>query len=210
MNLPLPRAHWLRFTRRRAVGIAAIVWLALGIAGSAALARYAYTPASAAEPPVHWPAGTSISHAAGVPVLVMLAHPQCGCTAASLEELARFMVGERGRVEANVVFLRPEGYPEGWERTRLWKSANEIPGVHTRVDVGGREAGLFGSWTSGQTLLYDAKGELRFSGGISEGRGHAGDNAGLDALRRAAQFPGGGVLRSSVFGCSLRTPHGVS
>ena len=38
-----------------------------------------------------------------------------------------------------------------------------------------------GATTSGHVLLYDAGGVLRFAGGITDGRGHEGDNAGLDA-----------------------------
>ena len=48
----------------------------------------------------------------------------------------------------------------------------------------------FGSATSGQTLLYDGDGALRFSGGITGSRSHAGDNAGrrsLVALLNGAQ-----------------------
>ena len=52
-------------------------------------------------------------------------------------------------------------------------------------DDDGAEARRFGAETSGQTLLYDARGALAFSGGITGARGHAGDNAGRASLRRA-------------------------
>jgi hypothetical protein len=207
MQSALRFRHGLSIAR---VWIATGVWLVLAVTGSAVLTRYAYQPSMAAEPPAEWPRGTSIRRAAEGATLVMMVHPQCGCTPASLEELARLMARNGGRVEAHVVFLLPEGYAEGWARTGLWKSAREIPGVDTSIDAGGREIARFGAWTSGQTLLYDAAGALRFSGGITEARGHAGDNPGLDALERALRPGIGPALRSAVFGCSLRTRRGDS
>ena len=38
------------------------------------------------------------------------------------------------------------------------------------------------SKTSGQVVVYDAKGALLFSGGITAARGHMGDNAGRDRI----------------------------
>jgi hypothetical protein len=75
--------------------------------------------------------------------------------------------------------------------------------VTIHFDQGGREAGLFGAATSGQTDLYDAHGTLKFSGGITAARGHAGDNAGRDAL--AAWISTGTAHRpgAPVFGCAL-------
>ena len=202
-----------RFRHRLSIArvwIATGVWLALAVTGSAVLTRYAYQPSMAAEPPAEWPRGTSIRRAASGATLVMMVHPQCGCTSASLEELARLMARNGGRLEAHVVFLLPKGYAQGWERTGLWRSASEIPGVDTSIDAGGREIARFGAWTSGQTLLYDAAGALRFSGGITEARGHAGDNPGLDALEQALRTGTGPAVRSAVFGCSLRMRRGIS
>jgi hypothetical protein len=52
-------------------------------------------------------------------------------------------------------------------------------------------------------VLYDARGQLVFRGGITSARGHAGDNYGADAV---AEFVNTGVRSRSltpVFGCSL-------
>ena len=45
-----------------------------------------------------------------------------------------------------------------------------------------RERPSFGVATSGQVLLYDPNGELRYSGGITRSRGHPGANAGRAAI----------------------------
>jgi hypothetical protein len=70
-------------------------------------------------------------------------------------------------------------------------------------DDNGDEADRFGSWTSGQTLLYDRDGQLVYSGGITGARGKPGDNTGrstvLDILAGAQQTR----ATTQVFGCSL-------
>ena len=43
-----------------------------------------------------------------------------------------------------------------------------IPGVTTIVDRDGTQASLFGAETSGQVVLYDSHGELKFRGGITQ------------------------------------------
>jgi hypothetical protein len=72
-------------------------------------------------------------------------------------------------------------------------------------DVDGLEARSFGAATSGQTLLYDKRGALLFSGGITGARAHQGDNVGRRSL--VALLNGGPNERpgTSVFGCSLFT-----
>ena len=71
------------------------------------------------------------------------------------------------------------------------------------MDVDGTEAGRFGAATSGQVLLYDAGGRLRFSGGLTSTRGHPGESPGH---RRIAAVVGGGDTEEAttrVFGCAL-------
>ena len=70
-------------------------------------------------------------------------------------------------------------------------------------DDGGAEARAFGVETSGQTLLYDAAGKLRFNGGITGSRGHAGDNAGRKALVALIGETAPDRNGASVFGCPL-------
>jgi len=65
------------------------------------------------------------------------------------------------------------------------------------------EAKRFGAETSGQTLLYDERGTLAFSGGITGSRGHAGDNAGRASLLALINRSDADRRGSSVFGCPL-------
>jgi hypothetical protein len=85
----------------------------------------------------------------------------------------------------------------------LWGTASALPNVTVLRDDDGVEAARFGAVTSGQTLLYDANGELIFSGGITGARGHAGDNAGRRALIALLEHKEPFHRLTSVFGCSL-------
>jgi hypothetical protein len=154
-------------------------------------------------PPQHWPSESRIARTPGLPTLVMLAHPHCPCSRASVEELDRLMAQADGAVSAHVLFVKPDGVPDDWEQSDLWTRAVAIPGVHARRDDLGGEAERFGAATSGQVVLYDGVGELLFSGGITSARGHSGDNAGRDSV--LSLLTSGRADRDStpVFGCPL-------
>jgi hypothetical protein len=72
------------------------------------------------------------------------------------------------------------------------------------TDEDATQAAVFGVAVSGQTLLYDAAGRLIFSGGITDARGHSGDNAGRGALVSLLNGRASTVTRTPVFGCLLR------
>lgn len=96
----------------------------------------------------------------------------------------------------------PDGAPPGWTDTDVVRDLTAIPGVRVDLDHGDVEATRFGVATSGQVLLYDGRGRLSFSGGVTGARGHAGDNACRDALTRALE--GAADVRDApVFGCEL-------
>jgi hypothetical protein len=113
----------------------------------------------------------------------MAIHPHCPCSRASIGELAILIAHSGGRLAAFVVFVQPPGFDENWTKSDLWSSAGLIPGVTRIIDLGA-EAKLFGAATSGQTMVYDPRGRLLFSGGITAARGHFGDNAGITAITR--------------------------
>ena len=194
---------------RRRILTAALgaVWTVCVCAGLVILLDYANRPGVAAAPPGRWPEGSRLERATDHATLVMLLHPGCPCSRASVEELDRLMARSRGEVTTHVLFFKPRELPDGWERTDLWRKAAAIPGVRVWRDDDGFEASLFRAATSGQVIVYDAGGSLLFSGGITPSRGHAGDNAGRDTV--VALLTGSGApaaARTPVFGCSLRDP----
>ncbi|MDQ1728966.1 MAG: hypothetical protein QOD33_1091 [Pyrinomonadaceae bacterium] len=182
------------------------VWIALVATGLGWLWRYENAPGRAATAPATWPANSRIQLAQNEPTLVMLVHPRCPCTRASIGELARIMAHSQGRVRAYVLFLKPDGTSDDWETTDLWDSVANIPGVNAVRDSGGAEARLFDGATSGQTFLYDPLGRLLFSGGITQARGHFGDNAGESAIVAILNAETPDRTETSVFGCPLFNP----
>ena len=71
------------------------------------------------------------------------------------------------------------------------------------ADFDSAEAKRFSATTSGHAMLFDRGGRLRFSGGITDARGHEGDNDGRDAV--VSIINGGDRMPAAtpVFGCSL-------
>jgi hypothetical protein len=178
-------------------------WLAAASGGLYVVWAYENGAGVAATAGPQWPAGTTLAAATDRPTLVFLAHPQCSCTAASLSELAEALARAQVRPKTYVVFLKPSSMPDGWEKTGLWTAAEALPDTTIVRDDDGREAERFGTVTSGQTLLYDARGSLLFSGGITGARGHAGDNAGRAAIVDLINQASAATTSTKVFGCSL-------
>ena len=183
--------------------VSTAVWVCLVAWGMNFLWRYAYTPGQVAAPPPNWLSATPLKIAKR-PLLLMFAHPYCPCSRASIGELAIVMAHANEQLDSYVYFYLPANQSSDWARTELWRNAESIPGVHAIEDRAGDFAKLAGVFTSGQTLLYGLDGQLVFNGGITQARGHSGDNYGR---RRIISFLQGEVSdrnTSPVFGCSLR------
>jgi hypothetical protein len=186
--------------------ILAGLWLIAAALGHRLIMNYDYTAAAPGNPPEKWPVTTSVPRTPGLSSIVVVAHPHCPCSRATVEELARLMALLQNRATATVMFVRPAGFSEEWERTDLWRDAARIPGVSVLTDLGGLEASRFGAQASGQTMLYDATGNLRFTGGITSSRGHAGDSLGRTAILSVVNTGNSGTSHTSVYGCSLHDP----
>ncbi len=191
---------------------AVVTWLLLAGAGFFALTSYELRPGQHADAtPGFWPSVSTVKPVPNAFNLLLFAHPKCPCTRATLGELAALMAQCEGKLTAHVLFLLPASATEGWEKTDLWSAAQMIPGARCATDRCGKEAELFGIYTSGQALLYDPVGHLLFVGGITGARGHSGDNAGRATI--ASLVKGERPVESSgnlpVFGCPIRETDGV-
>jgi hypothetical protein len=194
----------MRINKERFILITACaVWVSLIAVGLGLLWAYENAPGPTATPPAHWPFDSRIGRATDRATLVIMTHPHCPCTRASIGELARLMAQAQGRVTAYALFLKPSGSYDDWEKTDLWQSAASIPGVNVVVDDGGTEARRFHVVTSGQIVLYDAGGRLLFSGGITGSRGHEGDNAGRSAIVSLLNTGEAERAETLAFGCPL-------
>jgi hypothetical protein len=170
-----------------------------------ALSAHGTTPGAAATSPRMLPLSLRRE---GQATLVMIAHPHCPCTRASLHELEQVLGSTEPRAAVDVVVLfAARARREDRIADELRELANRIAGVRVVED---REAMTrLGAQTSGTVLFYDAAGELRFSGGITRARGHEGRSAGGDRVRELIVMANGGAgphgpaSSTPVFGCNL-------
>jgi hypothetical protein len=183
--------------------VLALTWVAALGYGMQALWKYETTAGPSAPVASAWPSGSTVRRQPDKPTLLMVAHPHCPCTRASIAELAQIMADAPHGITASVLFVKPSGAGPDWDDTELRRSAAAIPGVSVTTDDNGVEAALFGAKTSGHTLVFDRNGTLVFSGGITATRGHAGDNAGENAVLAALRQQTPVRERTAVFGCSL-------
>jgi hypothetical protein len=181
---------------------AGVVWVTALAAGLSLIYGYAATPGRSGICPQRWPIGGPVIADPTRANLVMLVHPHCPCSRASLAQLERIMALCGAQLAANILFLEPRVPTPVWRDTELWRRAAAISGIRCIPDPGGVEARRFGAMTSGHVLLYDRSGKLLFSGGITVARGHEGDSAGSSAvIGLVAGKPD--RVRTVVFGCPL-------
>lgn len=187
-----------------ATTIFAGAWLTALTCGLGALIRYETRSGTRGVTPESWPTASRIARANDRYTLVMLAHPFCPCTRASVNELAQIMARVHGKVNAYVLFLKPHNSGSDWDEGGLRRQAAKIPGVTVLSDLDGAEADRFGGETSGFTVLFDRDGKRVFAGGITASRGHEGDNVGESAVVSFVNEQSS-IRSTSVFGCSLHS-----
>jgi hypothetical protein len=121
-----------------------------------------------------------------------------------VHELATLMADCRGEVDTQVLFYQPPKAAADVTQTDLWQIARQIPGVVTRIDVGGTEQQTFGARSSGEVFLYNPGGDLLFHGGITGSRGHEGDNVGRSQVEAILLHERPTIAKTPVFGCELQ------
>lgn len=194
--------HW-----RRGVWIAAgLGWLGAVGAGMALVMDYDTRPGAPAAAPLVWPKGSRVMLAADRPTLIMLAHPRCDCTRASLTELAELLARAKQRPQSYVVFIKPAQTGAAWERTAVWTQATSIPGIEVLRDDYGDEARRFGVQTSGQVMMFLPDGRLAFSGGATSARGKTGLSIGRTTLLDLLDGRAASTFTAPVYGCPLFGP----
>jgi hypothetical protein len=183
------------------------LWVSTTALGLGRILRYSVTPGRAAVAPVVWPrqCEPQIHLAPSGVTLVVVLHPQCPCSRATVQQLAELTTTNARGVSSYALFVRPHDFSEAWERSGLWQQVGSIPGAKAIDDVDGKLARSFGALTSGQTYAFDPSGRLLFSGGITSARGHMGDSAGADALHEILCGRAPQQDHTPVFGCALGT-----
>jgi hypothetical protein len=206
--LPLFAKRALSRTSGKVVFLSGL-WLAAICFGSVALVRYESRPGEANEALRMWPAQSKLPLNENLPTLILFAHPKCPCTRATMGELSLLIARCSKKVATTVIFTKPAEVDDNWVDTDLWRSAEAIPGVTVLRDDSGVEARQFGAVTSGEVMLYARDGKLLFHGGITDARGHAGDNEGRTAIVLLLEGKPCDTTTTHVFGCRLFAGHSV-
>jgi hypothetical protein len=178
-------------------------WLLAAAGGFFALANHQSSEGTKGATPQQFPTHSRLMLDPMRDTLIMFAHPRCPCTRASIEELNHLLARSEGKVAAQVWFFTPSNSVRDWARSDSWQSAAAIPGVTVQEDRDGALARLLGAETSGYVLLYTKGGKLLFRGGITESRGHAGDNAGESAILALLAGEDSRPRETPVYGCAL-------
>jgi hypothetical protein len=186
-------------TRKTFALIAVVALWATGVAGAfGALARYASTPGAAHAPEAGATAFLASQRQPGRPLLVMVVHPRCPCTEASLAEMGDLLGRSHGAVDALVLQYQAAGWPQP-------PPAIDLGGIHIRIvpDPEGKVAATLGAETSGHCIFVDAAGTIRFHGGLTVSRGHRGRSPAQDAILAVVAGSKASLVSAPVFGCSL-------
>ena len=181
----------------------AVGWFVLVVGGMLVLMLESFEPGEPAIAPARWPADTTLPRSDARPTLVLVAHPHCSCTRATIGELAEIVPRVRDRVDTIVLFTVPGGDEAAAREGELWQQASAIDGVQLVADADGSEAARFGAETSGQAYLYRPDGTLAFSGGLTPARGERGDSLGRRAILALAGGDRIAQDAGNVFGCAL-------
>jgi hypothetical protein len=190
--------------RARTVGLAAALgaWVALIACASVVLWRYSSAPGSIDEGPARMPAEFRDETGPDQFVLLMAVHPRCPCSRATIAELSKILTHSPRVCRPVLLAFKPGTEPDSWIETGLCRDARLL-GAEIQIDVDGKRAIAMGMQTSGQVLLYDPRGNLRYQGGITSARGHQGDNAGQRYVERILHGDDVPLAKLPVFGCSI-------
>jgi hypothetical protein len=181
-----------------------VIWSLAIAAGVVWLTDYATRPGHPAHAPSKIPSSILKNRKQNLPMLLVVAHPYCPCSRATIRELNHLVSSTAGLADVKVLFFQPSDRPREWVESDLWREASVISGVTVSAATEDEFKAL-GAATSGQVFLYDAAGNLVFSGGITNARGHEGSSNGRAAIE---QYLRGGSLFASqtpVFGCALNS-----
>jgi hypothetical protein len=136
--------------------------------------------------------------------LILFLHSHCPCSVASLEQLAAL----RSAAPAAKVYVVASGAGAANRQAPNLEFASSIPGVQMWLDNSGEETARFGCHTSGDVLIFNPQGQLKFSGGITAARGDRSQNLAFESALCALRERGSTFVCAPVFGCPVQSPGG--
>ncbi len=191
---------------KKIVGLAlgVTLWVGAITVAFSALARYSASEGPARAPSDKTAGFFALHRQPGRPLLVMAVHPLCPCTDASLDELGDLLARSHGSCDALLLQYHPlQGTPD-WP---VDITPRKLGGVAVKVvlDEGGKIAAELGAETSGHVVFMDARGTVRFHGGLTIARGHRGKSPVQDSILTIVQGGTADLISAPVFGCTLES-----
>ncbi len=136
--------------------------------------------------------------------LIMVVHPDCPCTKASLRNLEAILDATRLPIRAEIVAAVPAAY-DGPRKNLAF--ARGIPKSELTVLDEVRAVKRYGARTSGHLFVYDPDRRLVYSGGLTPARGAEDAMSSIRWFKALAQ-QGEVASIAPTFGCSLRSATG--
>jgi hypothetical protein len=189
-----------------------VLWAVAIVVGSWSMLRHEFAAATPALPVHDLPPELARLVPERKPLTLVLAvHPECPCTAASLEQLERLLAQNPDRIQTIVLFWTDQGEfsAPAVRQSRYWKRLAALPHVTLVPDSDGATAASLGAVVSGSLVAFDAEGRARFHGGLTASRGHAGSSRGLEFLQAIVEGKASpDVCSAPAFGCELQEASG--
>jgi len=184
--------------------------------GSWRLSDYSYRPCDQGDVVTNLSSATGIMNLPELihsndelPILILVYHPHCPCTASTVRNLER--ISSALSIHPHVVAFAycPVGTSDSWIDSSITRQLVRM-GADVLVDRGGDYCSQLGTVTSGHILVYDDGMSLVFSGGITPGRGHEGTCPASSDLFQRVNGHSGETIQWPVYGCPIidkENPH---
>lgn len=195
-------------------GFVGFLWVLILVGGIGYVVNYSYIAGKPTEAPTSWPtAATQYSEIKNnnLPKLLVFLHPMCSCSKSSLNELDRLAPTLTGVAEIYTIFVFPDDDDDGWMESDLYVRAANNPNYNLIIDHGRHLSYMFGTHTSGATLIYDDSNKLVYNGGLTVARSHEGPSIGNIRIKRWAleqklkrqPTKALAAFETEVYGCSI-------
>lgn len=179
-----------------------VLWGMLVTVGLLWMTAYSMSPGAEAGSLFERPADSAIPFSEDSPTLVAFLHPRCPCAMPSVAALGRLMA-RKHPIVVQPVFFTSGAKPKEWVQADYWEQVLEFGAHPPVVDTDGEIARKFHVTTSGHVILFSVDGRVLYSGGITSGRVHEGDNMGLTKLNRVLEGVPVSDPSFPVYGCSI-------
>ena len=179
-----------------------VVWLCCSVGALYGLTVHTSRAGAMDAAPSVWPATSKLPVSASFKSVVFVGG-QCGCSRATLAEVGRLAAALGERCQWVIVLSPSADRSDQTLEESLAQLARAIPSAQVLIDHEGKEAASFHVRTSGEVLLYDHLGQLRFHGGITPARAHEGFGIGQVAICDWVLHHYSAISDCQVYGCPL-------